>query len=142
MSEVLMKLHYDVDGTDFTVAGEASGAVKKVLKQLGMSSEVVRKVAISMYECEINMVIHANGGVIDVEISPEKIRMVHKDVGPGIQDIDKAMQAGFSTASQQVRELGFGAGMGLPNMKKYTDEMKITTEIGVGTTVDMVVYVK
>lgn len=142
MSEPLMKLHYNVDGTDFTVAGEASGAVKKVLKQLGLSPEVIRKVAIAMYECEINMVIHANGGVIDVEISPDKIRMIHKDVGPGIPDIDKAMTEGFSTASQQVRELGFGAGMGLPNMRKYTDEMKIDTEIGVGTTVDMTVYIK
>ncbi|MGN1097640.1 MAG: ATP-binding protein [Clostridia bacterium] len=142
MSETLMKLHYNVDGTDFTVAGEASGAVKKVLKQLGIKPDVIRKVAIATYECEINMVIHANGGVIDVEISPEKIRMIHKDVGPGIPDIDKAMQEGFSTANQQVRELGFGAGMGLPNMKKYTDEMKITTEIGKGTTVDMVVYIK
>ncbi len=141
MSEALMKLHYNVDGTDFTVAGEASGAVKKVLKQLGIRPEVIRKVAIAMYECEINMVIHANGGVIDVEISPEKIRMIHKDVGPGIPDIDKAMTEGFSTASQQVRELGFGAGMGLPNMKKYTDEMKIDTEIGKGTTVDMTVYI-
>lgn len=141
MSEVLMKLHYTVDGTDFTVAGEASGAVKKVLKQLGMSTDVIRKVAIAMYECEINMVIHAYGGEIDVEISPEKIRMIHKDVGPGIPDVNKAMQEGFSTASQQVRELGFGAGMGLPNMKKYTDEMNISTEIGVGTTVDMTVYV-
>ena len=142
MSEPLMKLHYVVDGTDFTVAGEASGAVKKVLKQLGLSTEVIRKVAIAMYECEINMVIHANGGVIDVEISPDKIRMIHKDVGPGIPDIDKAMTEGFSTASQQVRELGFGAGMGLPNMKKYTDEMNVETEIGVGTTVDMIVYIK
>ncbi len=142
MSEPLMKLHYNVDGTDFTVAGEASGAVKKVLKQLGISPDVIRKVAIAMYECEINMVIHANGGVIDVEISPDKIRMIHKDVGPGIPDIDKAMTEGFSTASQQVRELGFGAGMGLPNMKKYTDEMRIDTELGVGTTVDMTVYIK
>ena len=142
MSEPLMKLHYNVDGTDFTVAGEASGAVKKVLKQLGLSSDVIRKVAIAMYECEINMVIHANGGVIDVEISPDKVRMIHKDVGPGIPDIDKAMTEGFSTASQQVRELGFGAGMGLPNMKKYTDEMNIETEIGVGTTVDMAVYIR
>lgn len=142
MSESVMKLHYNVDGTDFTVAGEASGSVKKVLKQLGIKPDVIRKVAIAMYECEINMVIHARGGVIDVEISPEKIRMVHKDVGPGIPDIDKAMQEGYSTATQQVRELGFGAGMGLPNMKKYSDEMKITTRIGVGTTVDMVVYIK
>ena len=142
MSEPLMVLHYDVDGTDFTTAGEASGAVKKVLRQLGISSEVIRKVAIAMYECEINMVIHAYGGVIDVEIRPESIRMIHKDVGPGIPDVEKAMQAGFSTASQQVRELGFGAGMGLPNMKNYTDEMKISTEVGKGTIVDMTVYIK
>ena len=137
-----MKLHYIVDADDFTVAGEASGAVKKVLKQLGFSPEVIRKVAVSMYECEINMVIHADGGVIDVEVTPEKIRMVHSDKGPGIKDIDKAMQEGYSTADERVRELGFGAGMGLPNMKRYTDEMKITTKIGEGTVVDMTVYVK
>ncbi len=142
MSGSVMTLHYNVDGSDFTVAGEASGAVKKVLKQLGIKPDVIRRVAIAMYECEINMVIHANGGVIDVEISPDKIRMIHKDVGPGIPDVEKAMTEGFSTASQQVRELGFGAGMGLPNMKRYTDEMKIDTQIGKGTTVDMVVYIK
>lgn len=135
-----MKLHYDVDADDFTVAGEASGAVKKVLKQLGFSPEIIRKVAVAMYECEINMVIHADGGVIDVEITPEKIRMIHSDKGPGIKDIEKAMQEGYSTADESVRELGFGAGMGLPNMKRYTDEMKITTEIGKGTVVDMIVY--
>ena len=137
-----MKLHYSVDADDFTVAGEASGAVKKVLKQLGFSSEIIRKVAVAMYECEINMVIHADGGVIDVEITPEKIRMIHADKGPGIKDIEKAMQEGFSTADEKVRELGFGAGMGLPNMKRYTDEMNITTKIGEGTVVDMTVYVK
>ena len=137
-----MKLHYDVDPNNFSGAGEASGAVKKVLKQLGFSPEVIRRVAVAMYECEINMVIHADGGVIDVEITPEKIRMVHKDNGPGIKDIDKAMQEGYSTADESVRELGFGAGMGLPNMERYTDDMKITTEIGKGTTVDMTVLVK
>ncbi len=137
-----MKLHYTVDADDFTVAGEASGAVKKVLKQLGFSPEIIRKVAVAMYECEINMVIHADGGVIDVEITPEKIRMIHADKGPGIKDIEKAMQEGFSTADEKVRELGFGAGMGLPNMKRYTDEMNITTRIGEGTVVDMTVYVK
>ncbi len=136
-----MKLHYTVDADDFTVAGEASGAVKKVLKQLGFSSDIIRKVAVAMYECEINMVIHADGGVIDVEITPEKIRMIHADKGPGIKDIEKAMQEGFSTADDTVRELGFGAGMGLPNMKRYTDEMNITTKIGEGTVVDMTVYV-
>lgn len=137
-----MKLHYTVDADDFTVAGEASGAVKKVLKQLGFSSDIIRKVAVAMYECEINMVIHADGGVIDVEITPEKIRMIHADKGPGIKDIEKAMQEGYSTADEKVRELGFGAGMGLPNMKRYTDEMNITTKIGEGTVVDMTVYVK
>ena len=136
-----VKLHYDVVAGDFTVAGEASSAVKKVLKQLGFQPDIIRRVAVAMYECEINIVIHASGGVIDVEITPEKIRMVHTDRGPGIKNIEKAMQAGYSTADEKVREQGFGAGMGLPNMKRYTDEMKITTEIGVGTTVDMTVIV-
>jgi len=141
MAENIVKLHYDVDADDFTVAGEASGAVKKVLKQLGFAPDVIRRVAVAMYECEINMVIHADGGYIDVEITPDKIRMVHTDKGPGIKDIDKAMQEGFSTADAKVRELGFGAGMGLPNMKRYTDEMKISTEVGKGTIVDMTVFV-
>ncbi len=142
MADSCVKLHYNVDPDDFTVAGEASGAVKKVLKQLGFSSEVIRRVSVAMYECEINMVIHAEGGYIDVEITPEKIRMIHTDQGPGIKDIEKAMQEGYSTADAKVRELGFGAGMGLPNMKRYTDELKITTEPGKGTVVDMTVIVK
>lgn len=141
MADSLVKLHYNVAPDDFTVAGEASGAVKKVLKQLGFSSEVIRRVAVAMYECEINMVIHADGGYIDVEITPDKIRMIHTDSGPGIKDIEKAMQEGYSTADSKVRELGFGAGMGLPNMKRYTDDMKITTELGKGTVVDMTVIV-
>ena len=141
MADSLVKLHYDVAPDDFTVAGEASGAVKKVLKQLGFSPEVIRRVAVAMYECEINMVIHANGGYIDVEITSEKIRMIHTDNGPGIKDIEKAMQEGYSTADSRVRELGFGAGMGLPNMKRYTDDMQITTQIGKGTVVDMTVIV-
>lgn len=141
MADSLVKLHYDVAPNDFTVAGEASGAVKKVLKQLGFSPDVIRRVAVAMYECEINMVIHADGGYIDVEITPEKIRMIHTDNGPGIKDIEKAMQEGYSTADSRVRELGFGAGMGLPNMKRYTDDMQITTEVGKGTVVDMTVIV-
>ncbi len=141
MANDIIKLHYDVNGDDFTVAGEASSSVKKTLKKLGFTPDVIRKVAVAMYECEINMVIHADGGTIDVEITPEKIRMVHADRGPGIKDLEKAMQKGYSTASEEARELGFGAGMGLPNMERYTDEMKITTEIGVGTTVDMTVVV-
>lgn len=141
MPDARVKLHYEVAANDFTVAGEASGAVKKVLRQLGFSADVIRRVAVAMYECEINMVIHAEGGFIDVEITPEKICMVHTDRGPGIRNIEKAMQEGYSTANDKVRELGFGAGMGLPNMKRYTDELDITTELGKGTVVKMTVFV-
>lgn len=132
-----MHWHYEISSEDFTRAGEASSDVKSKLKRLGVSPDVVRKVAIAMYEGEINMVIHAYGGVIDVEITPKQIIMVLKDTGPGIEDIEKAMQEGYSTASENVRSLGFGAGMGLSNMKKYSDEMKIETVIGTGTTVTM-----
>ena len=132
-----LKLHYDVPGDDFTRAGEASGAVKRKLKQLGFPSDLVRRVAIAMYEGEINMVIHAGGGEADVETLPDRVVAVLTDHGPGIPDIEKAMQEGWSTAPDNVRSLGFGAGMGLPNIKKYTDHMDITTEIGVGTVVRM-----
>ena len=140
MSDVL-SLHYDVDGKDFTLAGECSSKVKKTLKKLGFEPDMIRRVAIAMYEGEINMVIHANGGTIDVDISPEQVVAVLKDSGPGIPDIEKAMQEGFSTASNSVRELGFGAGMGLPNMKKYSDNMEIDTVLGVGTTVTLTINV-
>lgn len=132
-------LEYTVDAEDFTRAGEASSDVKKKLKQMGVSPNVIRRVAIAMYEGEINMVIHAQGGEIKVYITPENIKMVLKDVGPGIPDVEKAMQAGWSTAPEEVRNLGFGAGMGLPNMKKNTDSMEVETEIGKGTTITMVV---
>ena len=134
-------LTYTISPDDFTRAGEASSDVKRKLKQMGVSPEAVRKVAIAMYEGEINMVIHANGGEIRVDITPEKIIMILDDVGPGIPDVNLAMQAGYSTAPDQVRSLGFGAGMGLPNMKKYTDEMTIDTEVGKGTTLKMTVLV-
>lgn len=132
-------LKYQVSCEDFTRAGEASSDVKGKLKQLGVRPEAIRKVAIAMYEGEINMVIHAKGGEITVEITPTQIKMVLADVGPGIPNIDLAMKAGWSTAPDEVRNLGFGAGMGLPNMKKYTDDMKIETELGVGTTITMLV---
>lgn len=132
-------LAYDISPDDFTRAGEASSDVKGKLKQMGVSPEAVRKVAIAMYEGEINMVIHAKGGKITVTITPVRIEIVLADVGPGIPDIEMAMKAGYSTAPDEVRSLGFGAGMGLPNMKKYTDEMKIETELGVGTTITMAV---
>lgn len=136
-----MTLCYEVPADDFTRAGEASSDLKSTLKKMGVNPEVVRKVAISMYEGEINMVIHASGGTIDVTISPEEIEMVLKDHGPGIEDVEMAMRAGYSTAPDKVRELGFGAGMGLPNMKKYSDEMIIDTKLGVGTTVTMKVKI-
>ena len=136
-----IKLEYTVSGEDFTRAGEASSDLKNMLKQLGLSPDVVRKVSIAMYEGEINMVIHANGGIITVYISPTEVTMILKDSRPGIPDIDKAMQAGYSTAPDNIRSLGFGAGMGLPNMKKYSDDMKIETELGVGTTVTMTVRI-
>ena len=134
-------LHYDVPGDDFTRAGEASGMVKNRLKKLGFPSEAVRRVAIAMYEGEINMVIHAKGGEITVEITTEQIRMVLADVGPGIPDVELAMQAGYSTAPDEIRSLGFGAGMGLPNMKKYSDQMEIDTRLGEGTTITMTVKI-
>ena len=134
-------LKYHVSPDDFTRAGEASSDVKSKLKQMGVIPDAVRKVAIAMYEGEINMVIHANGGEITVEITPERINMILEDVGPGIPDVEQAMKAGFSTAPDEVRSLGFGAGMGLPNMQKYTDELHIDTTLGVGTTVTMVVNI-
>lgn len=139
MSNLVLK--YTIDAEDFTRAGEASSDTKGKLKRMGVPPEAVRKVAIAMYEGEINMVIHANGGEITVEITPTQIIMTLADKGPGIADIDKAMQAGWSTASENVRALGFGAGMGLPNMKKYSDEMTIDTVLGVGTTVTMKVNI-
>ena len=133
-------LTYDIPADDFTRAGEASSDVKRKLKQMGVGPDAIRKVAIAMYEGEINMVIHAKGGQITVEITPEQIRMILADVGPGIPDVELAMQAGYSTAPDEVRSLGFGAGMGLPNMKKYSDEMSIDSVVGEGTTVYMTVF--
>ena len=139
--EDTIKLEYIVSAEDFTRAGEASSDLKNILKQMGVSPDTVRKVSIAMYEGEINMVIHANGGVITVFVTQKEVTMILKDSGPGIPDIDKAMQAGYSTAPDNIRSLGFGAGMGLPNMKKYSDDMKIETELGVGTTVTMTVRI-
>ena len=139
MSEPV-KFHFDVAGDNFTSAGEASVQVKKLLRQLNMDPETIRRVSIAMYEGEINMVIHAKCGTADVILYPDRIRIVLADVGPGIADVDLAMQEGYSTAKDNVRALGFGAGMGLPNMKRYTDSMQIESEVGKGTTVTMEVY--
>ena len=132
-------LTYTVDGNDFHSAGEASSNVKKKLKQIGINPEAIRRSVIAMYEGEINMVIHANGGTATVEITPQQIHIILADNGPGIADISLAMKEGYSTASEEARNLGFGAGMGLPNIKKYTDEFKIETEVGKGTTLKMTI---
>ncbi|MCL2062732.1 MAG: ATP-binding protein [Firmicutes bacterium] len=134
MSESL-KLSYTVDGGDFVSAGKASEGVKRTLKSIGIDPAVIRRIAIAMYEGEINMVIHASGGTAEIEILEDKITIVLQDKGPGIEDIEKAMQEGFTTATAAIRELGFGAGMGLPNMKRYSDELKVESTVGVGTTV-------
>ncbi len=136
-----VNFHYDIDGENFTSAGEASVRIKKMLREMGFSSDVIRRVSVAMYEGEINMVIHANGGTADVSVSAEKIEIVLADNGPGIPDIELAMQEGYSTAPDNIRSLGFGAGMGLPNMKRYTDDMRIESEIGRGTTIYMAVNV-
>ena len=142
MSDSAVKLHFDIDAEDFTAAGEASSGVKKTLTRLGVDPDVIKRVSIAMYEAEINAVIHANGGAADVEITPERVKIVISDNGPGIPNIEKAMTPGWSTASNLVREMGFGAGMGLPNMKRYTDEMYVESEEGVGTKVTLIVYIK
>ncbi len=136
MSEFL-NFHFDVDGDNFVSAGQASVQMKKNMRQLGLSPEIIRKVSIAMYEGEINMVIHAHGGVADVNVYEDRIEIILDDKGPGIKDIDLAMQEGYSTANDHVRALGFGAGMGLPNMKRYTDDMKIETVVGEGTKITM-----
>ena len=136
MSEAL-SFRYNVDGEDFTSAGQASVQVKKNLRQLGLDPETIRRVSIAMYEGEINMVIHAGGGVAEVKVTKDYIEIILEDHGPGIKDIEQAMQAGFSTAPDAIRSLGFGAGMGLPNMKRYTDYMDIQSKVGEGTRIVM-----
>ena len=130
---------FEVDGEDFTSAGQASVQVKKNLRQIGIDPETIRRVSIAMYEGEINMVIHAGGGVAEVGVYDEYIEIILDDHGPGIADIDKAMQEGYSTATDSVRSLGFGAGMGLPNIKRYSDELDIKSKVGEGTTLTITV---
>ncbi len=136
-----LRYHFDIDGENFASAGEASVEMKKKLRQMGFPSEVIRRCSIAMYEGEINMVIHAHGGAADVDVYPEKVVITLADTGPGIPDVDLAMQEGYSTATEQIHNMGFGAGMGLPNMKRYTDSLEIETTVGVGTKIIMVVNV-
>jgi len=135
-----LKLTYDIQGGDFTHAGYPSSEVKKVLKQLDIDAKTIKNIVIALYEAEVNLVAHAWKGKVSVDIEENKITIWVEDEGPGIPDIDLAMQAGYSTASKEVRDMGFGAGMGLPNMKKNTDELVIESEVGKGTRVKMVNY--
>lgn len=134
-----VNFHFDIDGDNFTSAGEASVRIKKLLREMGFSPDTIRRVSVAMYEGEINMVIHANGGSADVDVYGDRIEIVLADKGPGIPNIELAMQEGYSTAPDNIRSLGFGAGMGLPNMKRYTDDMRIESALGVGTTIYMTV---
>ncbi|MDD7676487.1 MAG: ATP-binding protein [Eubacteriales bacterium] len=136
MSEPI-RFRFNIDGEDFTSAGKASVQVKKLLRQLDFDADTIRRVSVAMYEGEINMVIHADGGEADVLVWDDQIKVILADKGPGIPDIELAMQEGYSTAKDNIRALGFGAGMGLPNMKRYSDEMQIDTVLGQGTTVTM-----
>lgn len=132
-----IRLVYPVDGGDLIEAGEASSKMKLTLKKLGLPPDIIRRASICMYEGEINMVIHADGGEAVVEVGMDEIIIRMIDTGPGIPDVDLAMKEGYSTAGPTARELGFGAGMGLPNMKRYADELTIDTEVGKGTVVTM-----
>ena len=137
-----LHLSYEVEGGDLTQAGEASSQMKQTLKQLGFPPDVIRRASVCMYEGEINMVIHADGGRVEVDVGMDAITLRLIDHGPGIPDVEQAMQEGYSTAPDNVRSLGFGAGMGLPNIKKYSDDMRIDTELGKGTTMYFSVFPK
>jgi len=137
-----MHFDYQIEGGDFSTAGTISSNVKKFLKQLNVDGSIIKRTVVALYEAEVNVVAHAYRGKVEVDYFEDKIQIKIVDEGPGISDIDKAMQAGFSTASHEVREMGFGAGMGLPNMKNNTDELTVNSEVGVGTTVMMVNYFK
>lgn len=138
----VIKYTYTVPGDDFTAAGQASTDLKKKLKMMGVDSRSLRNINISLYEGEINLAIHAGGGEITVLVYPDKVEMYLDDNGPGIENIELAMTEGYSGASDAVRSLGFGAGMGLPNMKKYADEFEISSVVGEGTHIRMTVYLQ
>jgi anti-sigma regulatory factor (Ser/Thr protein kinase) len=137
----LIQYSFNVEKDDFDRAGEASSNIKKILRQLGIDAAIIRRIAIATYEAEINIVIHSLGGKIELEVDPQSIKIIAEDRGPGIANIELAMQEGYSTASDKVREMGFGAGMGLPNMKKCSDKFEVESVFGKGTTIKMVMYI-
>lgn len=136
-----MHFEYKIEGGDFTKAGYASSQVKRSLKQLNVDPKVIKRVVVALYEGEVNIVAHAYHGNILIDIDTNKIRITLIDQGPGISNIEQAMQMGFSTATPEVREMGFGAGMGLPNIKNNSDEFKLESEVGVGTKLEILVYI-
>ena len=138
---MIIKESYPVRADDMTAAGDVSARIKRHMKRLGIPSSVMRRVSVCTYEAEINLVIHSDGGQIDFEISEDRILVRARDVGPGIPDIDKAMTEGWSTASNEVRNMGFGAGMGLPNMKRNADEFQISSVVGEGTDISMIFHI-
>lgn len=137
MMEELFRMDYPVKTADYASAGKASADIKRRLKQLGVGGDVLRRVAVASYEVELNLVIHSEGGVLTLSVFPEAVQLVSADVGPGIADLSMAMREGYSTANEEARSLGFGAGMGLPNMKRNADEFDIQSELGKGTTITM-----
>jgi serine/threonine-protein kinase RsbT len=128
---------YPIEAGEFTHAGEASVDIKRKLKQLGVSNELLRRVSVASYELEMNIVIHSLGGYLSLDVDSECVKLSSQDRGPGIPDIEQAMSEGFSTAGEEARTMGFGAGMGLPNMKRNADVFMIDSQPGVGTTIDM-----
>ncbi len=137
MSQPTLHETWKVRKGDFATAGEASGAIKRLLKQIGVPAVTVRRVAVATYEVELNQVIHSLGGTIALDVDEQRVRVVAKDTGPGIPDIELAMREGYSTATDSVRNMGFGAGMGLPNMRRNADEFDIQSAVGAGTTITM-----
>ena len=137
MTQVLFQRTYPVHAGDYTTAGEASASIKKNLKQLGVNSSVLRRVAVAAYEVELNLVIHSMGGTLTLQVDPGQVRLISKDVGPGIPDVAQAMREGYSTADEEARSLGFGAGMGLPNMRRNATTFEIQSQVGIGTSIDM-----
>ena len=137
MSQTLLHAEYPVEAEDYTCAGKASADIKRKLKQLGVSSNVLRRVAVASYEVELNLVIHSEGGALTLEVTPEQVTLISRDRGPGIPNLELAMREGWSTASETARSLGFGAGMGLPNMKRNADTFAIDSTVGEGTTIEM-----
>ncbi len=133
----LFRISYPVAAADYSDAGKASTDIKRKLKQLGVGGDVLRRVAVASYEVELNLVIHSLGGELTLTVFPDAVRLVSSDVGPGIPDLEMAMREGFSTANEEARSMGFGAGMGLPNMKRNADDFSIESEVGKGTTITM-----